>query len=404
MGVGWRRLAFTIAAILLPILGGCGSSRVASSNLSGKPALSIPSTSSSSTTQATSPSTTTCSVVADIGHWSDERLASQMLAISSEMGSLSRIEGAFRGGVGGVVLTGSASLAAPALKAELAKLESFSPDGIPPLVMADEEGGGIQVLSSLVGSMPWPRTMAQTISLAGVEALTHKIGTAMRSLGVTMDLAPVVDLDAGPGPSETNPDGSRSFSANPRIATEYAKAFEAGLEKAGVVPVLKHFPGLGGASGNTDFMAAHTLPFSSLVQSGLIPFEKLAPSAEVVMVSNASIPGLTNGVPSSMSSKAIGTLRKSIGFNGVIITDSLETVSISSYQPNISKAVVDAAGAGADLVMLASSNPNQMPVFLSARSALAQAIASGTLSRSKVEASVARILSLKGVSPGCVYY
>ncbi len=404
MGVGWRRITLTIAAVLLPILGGCGSSRVASSKLSGKPAVSIPSTSSSSSTQASSPSTTTCSVVADIGHWSDERLASQMLAISSEMGSLTQIEGAFRAGVGGVVLLGNASLAASALKAELGKMESLSPDGILPLVMADEEGGGIQVLSSLVGSMPWPRAMAQTMSLASVEALTYKIGTAMRSLGVTMDLAPVVDLDAGPGPSETNPDGNRSFSANPRIATQYAKAFEAGLEKAGVVPVLKHFPGLGGASGNTDFMAANTLPFSSLVQSGLIPFEKLAPSANVVMVSNASIPGLTNGVPSSMSSKAIGILRKVIGFNGVIITDSLETVSISSYQPDLSKAVVAAARAGADMVMLASSNPNELPVFLSARSALVQAMASGTLSRSNVEASVVRILSLKGVTPGCIYY
>ncbi len=277
-------------------------------------------------------------------------------------------------------------------------------NGVPPLVMTDEEGGGIQPLSALVGSMPWPRMMAKTMSPGQVESLTYRVGQALRSIGVNMDLAPVVDLDAGPGPSKTNPDGSRSFSADPTVADRYAKAFAAGLEKAGVIPVLKHFPGLGGASGNTDFTSAHTVPYSSLLRGGLIPFQRLVSTAKVVMVSNASIPGLTGGTPSSLSPTAIQMLRNVVGFNGVIVSDSLETISISSFQPDLAKAVVASAVAGVDLVMLASSNPNQLPTYQRAKRALVRAIATGVLPRDAAEASVGRILALKGFAPSCIYY
>lgn len=381
------------------ILSGCNSSKPVSGELAQKPVSAISTTSSTATS---APAPTTCLSSIDVGQWSDGRLASQMIAISSEVGTLADISQAVSGGVGGVVLMGNGS--SPALKTELAKMRSLVPDGVSPLVTTDEEGGGIQPLSALVGSMPWPRMMAKTMSSVQVESLTYRVGQALRSVGVTMDLAPVVDLDAGPGPSNTNPDGSRSFSADPTIAARYAKAFEAGLEKAGVIPVLKHFPGLGGASGNTDFTPAHTLPYSTLLQGGLIPFQRLASTAQAVMVSNASIPGLTDGVPSSLSPKAIGILRKVVGFNGVIVSDSLETVSISSYQPDLAKAVVASAEAGVDLIMLASSNPNQLPIYQSAKRALARAIATGVLTRGAAEASVGRILALKGFAPSCIYY
>ena len=381
------------------ILSGCNSSHPVSSELIPKPVSAISTTSS---TMTSAPAPTTCLASADVGQWSDGRLASQMLAISTEVGTLADISQAVSGGVGGVVLMGNGW--SPALSTELAKMRSLVQDGVSPLVMTDEEGGGIQPLSALVGSMPWPRVMAHTMSSVQVESLTYKVGQALRSVGVTMDLAPVVDLDAGPGPSKTNPDGSRSFSADPTIAARYAKAFEAGLEKAGVIPVLKHFPGLGGASGNTDFTSAHTLAYSTLLQGGLILFQRLASTAKAVMVSNASIPGLTDGVPSSLSPKAIGILRKVVGFNGVIVSDSLETVSISSYQPDLASAVVASAEAGVDLVMLASSNPNQLSTYQSAKRALARAISSGALPRGAAEASVGRILALKGFTPSCIYY
>jgi len=94
----------------------------------------------------------------------------------------------------------------------------------------------------------------------------------MRQLGVDVDLAPVLDLDAGPGPNATDADGSRSFSAVPSLATRYGVAFMQGLEDSGVIPVVKHFPGLGGASGNTDYSVAETPSIAMLDSQGLVPF------------------------------------------------------------------------------------------------------------------------------------
>ncbi len=396
-GIGvWGPVVLAVFGILFV---GCTSSGSNSTSSIPKLVSTIPTT--SSTTLPLAPSTS-CPTSMNIGLWSDARLASQVIVVSAEIGSLSEMSQAFSSGVGGVVLMGNTS--SPTAKSDLAKMMALVQGGVAPLIMTDEEGGGIEPFAALVGSMPWPRSMAQTMSTAEVASLTYKVGKALRSIGVTMDLAPVVDMDASPGPSNTDPDGSRSFSADPATVTKYAKAFESGLEKAGIIPVLKHFPGLGGSSGNTDFMPAHTLPYATLLQGGLIPFERLAPPAKAVMMSNASVPGLTNGIPASLSPQAVELLRNVIGFNGVIITDSLETVSISSYQPDLAKAVVDSAEAGNDLIMLASSNPNQMASYQSALHALTQAMAAGFLPRRTVEARVGRILALKGFPPSCIFY
>ncbi|MCL5077035.1 MAG: hypothetical protein M1288_02825 [Actinobacteria bacterium] len=343
-----------------------------------------------------------CAITVDIAKWTNSELAGQMLVTSADIGSLQSADKAVSSGVGGIVLMGNAN--SQDLKSEISSLVSKSPMGIRPLVMTDEEGGAIQRLAELVGSMPWPRTMASSMTLAAVENMSYSVGLKMKNLGVNVDLAPVVDLDAGAGPSRTNPDGKRSFSPQPLIAAEYAQRFMLGMIKAGVIPVMKHFPGLGQSSGNTDVMAAHTLPYQELVSTGLVPFEKLKTMPAMVMVSNASVPGLSKGVPSSLSPKVMSILRSVVGFGGVVITDSLETVSIQSYQPNISKAVVDSAAAGADLIMLASSNPNQFSVYSEARAALANAILTNQISRPLAEQRVGQILELKGVASSCIYY
>ena len=79
-----------------------------------------------------------------------------------------------------------------------------------------------------------------------------------------MDLAPVLDLSDSPGPDARYPDGPRSFSLNPTTAAAYGLAFARGLQDGGVIPVVKHFPGLGQASYDTDFGPAEVPPLDQL--------------------------------------------------------------------------------------------------------------------------------------------
>lgn len=222
--------------------------------------------------------------------------------------------------------------------------------------MADEEGGGVSRLSPVVSPVPWPRDMAATMTPAQVRALAGRMGRQMLAAGVTVDLAPVADVDSRPGPNASNPDGARSFSGDPAIAAAYSIAFMQGLTDGGVLPVVKHFPGLGGSTGNTDIGQAATQPLTALKSSALVPFRSAVRSgAPAVMVSNASVPGLTR-LPSSLSPQVIGDLLEGqLDFHRLVVTDSLSAGAILTGGRTLPQAAVEAITAGADLVLFGST-------------------------------------------------
>lgn len=226
----------------------------------------------------------------------------------------------------------------------------------PVLVMADEEGGSVQRLAGAVGDVPSARAMAAALSLQGVRERARLVGAQMYALGVTVDLAPVMDVDDRPGPSDTNADGTRSFSGDAARAAAYAVAFERGLGDAGVLAVAKHFPGIGGVVGNSDVGAVATKPIDSLRTEGLVPFRAaIAAGVRAIMVANASVPGLTD-LPASISRNVIdGLLRRELGFSGLVVTDSLSAGSIRAVTPSLAEAAVAAVSAGADMVLYGST-------------------------------------------------
>jgi beta-N-acetylhexosaminidase len=228
----------------------------------------------------------------------------------------------------------------------------------------------------------------------------------MRALGVTVDLAPVADVDARPGPSASNPDGRRSFSGDPTIASRYVDEFLSGLQDGGVLPVVKHFPGLGGSTGNTDVGPAATVPISSLQASAFPPFRAaIAAGAPAVMVANASVPGLTSQ-PASLSPNVYGLLR-SLGFRGLTVTDSLSAGAISAVAPTLSSAAASAIGAGADVVLFGSTlTPNETTqlqptnvrrTFEAIVSAVTSAVSAGRISESALNAAVVQVLDARHV-------
>ncbi|HUY07412.1 MAG TPA: glycoside hydrolase family 3 N-terminal domain-containing protein [Acidimicrobiales bacterium] len=342
------------------------------------------------------PSPRVCGSQALLSGWSLSRLIEQLIVIPVDQSELAAAKGEIAAGVGGLILTGSPPVT---LQQQVSLALKGAPDGIDPLVMTDEEGGAVQQLWPVISDFPSARTMGATMTPSAIEHLALGLGVSMRHLGLTMDLAPVADIDARPGPSATNADGTRSFSGDTKTATRDALAFATGLERAGVIPVFKHFPGLGGAEGNTDLMAASTQPWKSVERAGLVPFERaITAGIPAIMVSNAIVPGLSR-TPASLSRVVITKeLRGRLHFRGLVLTDSLSAVAITHAHYPLGVAAVDALIAGADMVLFNASTIDLARTTAEIVSAIRFAVAKGTISRKQIIRDAALVLSTKHIS------
>ena len=242
---------------------------------------------------------------------------------------------------------------------------------VPPFVSLDEEGGRVQRISLLVGAIPSARQMAATMTPTQVQALATQRAQALRRYGVTMDLAPVADVSSQPAAGEI---GDRSFSSDPTVVTEYAQAFARGLQAGGVIPIFKHFPGLGHATGDSDTGPALAPALPALQASDLVPYRTLLalPGPLGVMVGHVTVPGLTTTAsPASLNPAAInGLLRTDLRYDGFVITDDLGSAGAITMDHTVPDATVQAIEAGADMALVVSDD--QVPAVLAALTAAVQ--------------------------------
>lgn len=327
-----------------------------------------------------------CPPALGIAGWDLRRRAAEVVMVPAQETDVAAVATEVREGVGGILLFGSS---APIdLGAQLAALDAQAP-GPPPIVATDEEGGGVQRMANLVGYLPWPRQMAAQWSPEQVQHHAAAVGRALRANGVTMDLAPVVDVDGGPGPDAGHADGLRSFSPDPRVASAYGLAFARGLLDGGVVPVMKHFPGHGHAFPSTDTAPATTPPLAQLRQADLIPFTTgIDAGLPAVMVGGLTVPGLTTG-PADLSPAADTGLLQQLGFGGLVMTDSLSQGAVSATGADVPTAAEQAIEAGADLVEYGSDADTPAVI-----ARLVTAVEAGRLPESRLDSAVARVLAV----------
>ena len=152
---------------------------------------------------------------------------------------------------------------------------------LPLAVSVDEEGGRVSRLSGLIGSQPSPRVLAQSKTPAEVHGIALRRGQAMRNLGVTIDFAPVVDVTTE---SDDEVIGDRSFGSDPAQVVDFAGAYAQGLRDAGLLPVLKHFPGHGHASGDSHQGGVVTPPLADLQANDLVPYRTLTTQSPVAVM------------------------------------------------------------------------------------------------------------------------
>ncbi len=269
---------------------------------------------------------------------------------------------------------------------------------LPLAVSVDEEGGRVSRLRSLIGAAPSPRELAQTQTVAQVHDVAAERGKKMRGLGITIDFAPVVDVtDATDGVI-----GDRSFGGDPNTVTAYAGAYAQGLRDAGLLPVLKHFPGHGHGSGDSHTGGVVTPPLSDLENADLVPYRTLVTAAPVaVMLGHLQVPGLTGDDPASLSPAAVQLLRNGVGygapaFNGPVFTDDLSSMGAISDRYGVAEAVLRTLQAGTDVALWVTTD--EVPAVLDR---LQKAMAAGELPAQRVDDALVRVAAMKGRSPAC---
>jgi beta-N-acetylhexosaminidase len=255
----------------------------------------------------------------------------------------------------------------------------------PLIVAVDQEGG-------LVRRLPGPpKPAAKEIGARGAgfaERIGRVTGESLASMGVNVDLAPVLDIGRRGRAIEEE---RRAFARRAGSVARLGGAFARGLSAGGVAATAKHFPGLGRARVNTDdavqrIRASATAlrrtderPFGSFVRSG----------GAMVMLSNAIYPAFS-GKPAAFSGAvATGELRERLGFGGVSITDGLGGAAARAFG-GPARTATAAARAGTDLVLF-----TDLGSAAKAQRALAAALRSGTTPRAEFEESVARVLALR---------
>lgn len=299
--------------------------------------------------------------------------------------------------VGGVVL-----MTAPANPAD-GSIKAFkhaaASRGVPLLVATDEEGGEVQRFSVL-GVLPAPADVVQMLTPPEAQQLIAAHAKKLQSAGLDMVLGPLADV--APQQSES-PLGNRVFSNDPSVVRDYALAYVRGWQSAGLLPTLKHFPGMGAASGNTDFTPATTPPLASLKQRDFIPYTNAAATGMAVMIGNQNVPGWFVG-PASLSPIVNQYLRHTLGYqNNFIITDSLAATAVTSAL-SIPDAAVKAIAAGNDMVIIV--NPDAAIISADANrqlmhdtaAALQKAVQNSVITKQQLAQSVLRKLAAQHVS------
>lgn len=294
--------------------------------------------------------------------------------------------------VGGVVLFGKNIGGAGQLAAFTADLTGAG--RVPLLLGVDEEGGAVTRLAGCA-ALDLPRyESAAAVGAEGpdaVRAMYATIGAYLRDYGFTLDFAPVADVN-------TNPDnpviGARAFSADPEQAAACVRAAVEGLQQAGVLSCLKHFPGHGDTAQDSHVGAATTEKTpDELRRCEWTPFRAgIEAGAPLVMVGHITapnaVPEAERDLPADFSPTMItGFLRGELGFAGLVVTDSLSMGAVTEiYSPG--EAALAALRAGADLLL--------MPAGLQqAYDAVLRAVRQGDWPESELDARVARILAAK---------
>lgn len=300
-----------------------------------------------------------------------------------------------RRGLGGVVLSGRNYASPGQLRALLGGLQRAS--SYPLLICTDQEGGSVVRLHSGVHAFPSEAAYGRLGSAARVYADATATARDLHALGLTMNLAPVVDVLSNP----RSPIGDRSFGSEPSVVARLSAAAIHGYQQHHLAAAAKHFIGLG----HTSIDSHQALPtvnrtLEQLEQVDLVPFRAaVAAGVSTILVAHVALPAIDPvRRPASLSPVIIGGLiRKRLGFKGVVMTDSLVMGALP--QGSTAEGAEHALAAGADMLLISADHDIPAGVIEGAIDRVVSAVRAGRISQSRLDGAVARILALKRAYP-----
>jgi beta-N-acetylhexosaminidase len=268
----------------------------------------------------------------------------------------------------------------------------------------DVEGGTVNRLRDALAPLPSAQAVGAAMRKMQKPALAREhgelIALAVKSFGFNTTLAPVVDLALS---ESTEVLGSRPPGPTAAEVAGYAKAFLAGLAAHGVTGCGKHFPGLGGATGDTHFVTPEiTRDWDQIWNEDLIPYRELHAAMPIVMMNHAAYPKTpSKDKPASASAFWITkVLRERIGYRGIILSDDLEMGGILKFLP-VDEAAIAAIRAGSDLLEICHSAELILRTYesLIAEGERSAAFRTLLLARARTVARQRKHLYASGVSP-----
>lgn len=261
---------------------------------------------------------------------------------------------------------------------------------IPLIVSTDQEGGRVQRLNKNVGfdDIPSMQFVGKNFSEEEVFELGKKIGSELKSIGIDMDMAPVLDIFSNP---ENKVIGDRAFGTNSELVKKLSMALASGLKEEKIIAVGKHFPGHGDTIKDSHVdIPEVTKELDELKSLELIPFiNAIKNNIPGLIVGHLAVPKITgDSVPASMSGVLISDLLKDkLAYKGLIIPDSLKMKALTNFFTN-DDIYLRCIKAGNDILLM----PQDVNV---AFNTIYNAVNDGKISEERIDESVLKILSTK---------
>jgi beta-N-acetylhexosaminidase len=299
---------------------------------------------------------------------------------------------------GGIALLSNATSAGQAAVLT-AGLQRLARDvGLPRLLIAvDHEGGSVQRIRGEMSSVETNLELGQMrpVAAAIAQACQHGRvhGKELAAVGIQVNLAPVVDVVDNPLNTVI---GDRSYGSDPDLVAQLGASYIRGLQSEGVLGVAKHFPGHGSSTEDSHFTLPVVLHNREWIEGHeLVPFRAAADvGVAAIMTAHVSFPQIDSvpDRPASLSPDLVDQiLRKEWGYDGLVITDDMGAMEAITGRYEAGTAAVQAIQAGSDLLIVVGPIDRQRRMA----QALVAAVGDGTISQTRLDESVRRVLRAK---------